>query len=140
MVRLTNFVYCADSRLTNEKNAVDALNILSVFKPSYIPGPFTFSIVFSLIGVEENNRNRIRIEFQQDFGAKEILFNSGEIVIPEFKKDNLNEDKITGLNFRFEFKNVIFKENGLYVTKIYFNDELLGERLIPIEGGKWLWI
>lgn len=136
MVRLTNFVYCADSRLSNEKNAVDALNILPVFKPSCFPGPYTFSIVFSLSGVDENNRSRIRIEFQQDFDTKEILFNSGEIIIPEFKKDNLTESKITGINFRFEFKNIVFKENGLYTTKIYFNDELLGERMIPVEGGK----
>ena len=32
-------------------------------------------------------------------------------------------------------KNILFKESDLYSTKIYLNDELLGERLITVEGG-----
>ena len=63
------------------------------------------------------------------------MFNSGEIIIPKVKKEEINGKNLTSINLRFEFKNIIFKENGLYSTKIYLDDELLGERLITGEGG-----
>ena len=63
------------------------------------------------------------------------MFDSGEIIIPKVKKEEINGKNLTSINLRFEFKNIIFKENGLYSTKIYLDDELLGERLITGEGG-----
>lgn len=135
MVTLTNFVYCADSQLSSDLNAINALNVLCALKSDYLPGVITFSVVFQLLGVDNEKENKIKLVFQQDFGTKEILFNSGEIIIPKVKKDEINGKNLTSINLRFEFENIIFKENGLYSTKIYLDDELLGERLITGEGG-----
>ena len=136
MVTLTNFVYCADSQLSSDLNAINALNVLCALKSDCLPGAITFSVVFSLLGVDNEKENKIKLVFQQDFGTKEILFNSGEITIPKVKKEEINDKNLTSINLRFEFKNILFKESGLYSTKIYLNDELLGERLITVEGGK----
>lgn len=46
MVTLTNFVYCADSQLSSDLNAINALNVLCALKSDCLPGVITFSVVF----------------------------------------------------------------------------------------------
>lgn len=58
MATLTNFVYCADSQLSNDLNAINALNVLCALKSDCLPGTITFSVVFSLLGVDNEKKTK----------------------------------------------------------------------------------
>ena len=138
MARVSGFLYC----LNTERNTTpdgkgeltNAIGVLSTITPEYIPGLFSFSIIFSIIDIDLKSNNRIRISFADD-NKKEIV-NSGEILLnlptPVEQLDIPNEYK--GLNLCMDMRNVALEKDGVYRTTIFFNDETLGCYEIYVKG------
>ena len=135
MSKLLNFVYCLSVERENEK--VSASNILSILTPEFIPGSFSFAIVFSISDVNPTEKNTIKVIFKNS--EEDItLVDSGEIIIPAPEtKDgtNLLDEKI-GLDLSMDLRNVVFEKEGFYTTQIFFNGELIGEREIRVKGNR----
>lgn len=55
MTQVKNFIYCLNSN-TNEVEA-NAIGVLSAITPEYIPGTFSFSILCSIVDLEDGNHN-----------------------------------------------------------------------------------
>lgn len=139
MAKLTNFIYCLNAERTsvNDGNgeSVNAIGVLSALTPEFVPGTFSFSIIFSVLDIDISGNNTIRIVFSKK-GEDKALVNSGIINIPpmpDTKEIDLPSE-YKGLNMSMDFRNVIFETEGIYSTEVFFNNQLLAENPIYVKG------
>lgn len=139
MEKITTFIYCLATNNIQEPNmqTVNANGILSVITPEYIPGTFSFSLVFTLLGLEEK-KYELNLRFKNPDG--QILLDTGGLVIPYDQISKNDQNKIslppeeTGLTLSLDLKNVVFEKNGYYVTEVLCNGRVLGEYKIYAKG------
>ena len=139
MAKLTNFIYCLNAQRVSaddgKGDSINAMGVLSALTPEFVPGTFSFSIIFSVLDIDISGNNTIQIIFARD-GEKENLVDSGVIAIPPIA----DEDEVglpgeyKGLNMSLDFRNVIFESDGLYNTSVFFNNELLGNAPVYVKG------
>lgn len=139
MANITNFVYCLNAeRIPSTKNhgdSINAIGVLSVLIPEFVPGTYSFSIIFSVLDMDISANNEIQITFSRE-GDSANLVDTGIITVPPVEKNEDIEVPPTyeGLNMSMDFRNVVFEREGLYITKIIFNNVLLGEYSIYVKG------
>ena len=138
MAKQSNFIYCINSERVpgtdGNGDSLNAVGVLSVITPEFVPGTFSFSIIISVLDIDVTKNNKIQIVFCNPDG-KEIV-NTNDIEIPP----NPNKDSIgipneyQGLNMCMDLRNVIFEKEGLYTTKVIVNDEQIGKNEIFVKG------
>lgn len=137
MARLGNFIYCLNAERVPAANGkgdtINAMGVLSALTLEFMPGTFSFSIIFSVLDADASQRNEIQIIFSKE---DTVLIDSGVISIPPIEStDNYDLPKeYKGLNMSMDFRNVIFKEEGLYQTKVMFNGQEVGINEIYVKG------
>lgn len=139
MAKLTNFIYCINAERVpandGSGDSINAMGVMSALTPEFIPGTFSFSIIFSVLDVDVSENNTIQIIFSKD-GEDNNLVNSGIITIPPIS--NMDEvglpNEYKGLNMSMDFRNVIFETEGLYNTSVLFNGKLLETNSIYVKG------
>jgi hypothetical protein len=70
MARITNFIYCMSANTSDIE--ANALGILSAITPEYVPGSFSFSVLCSIVDIENGTHN-IAMKFLNPSG--DILVN-----------------------------------------------------------------
>ncbi len=140
MADLTNFIYCINAERIPSKNgktdSVNAIGVLSSLTPEFVPGTFSFSIIFSVLDIDISGNNTVQITFFRE-GEQKNLVDSGVITIPPLSPDSDDiqlPPKYQGLNMSMDFRNVIFEQEGLYNTKVIFNDQVLAIKPIYVKG------
>ena len=138
MAKLVSFVYCMNAIKEPEpSNALNAINVVSSLRPDYIPGGFSFSVVFSILDIKlDSPSNAIRVRFLNKEND-EVVADSGTILLPAqslSEEDQLLPQQYRGFNMSLDFRNIIFKQSGLYATEIVFNGESLGTQDIFVQG------
>ena len=137
MARLGNFIYCLNAErvpaVNGKGDTINAMGVLSALTLEFMPGTFSFSIIFSVLDADASQRNEIQIIFSKE---DNVLIDSGVISIPPIEStDNYDLPKeYKGLNMSMDFRNVIFKEEGLYQTKVMFNGQEVGINEIYVKG------
>lgn len=137
MARLGNFIYCLNAErvpaVNGKGDTINAMGVLSALTLEFMPGTFSFSIIFSVLDADASQRNDIQIVFSK---KDTVLIDSGVISIPPIENtDNYDLPKeYKGLNMSMDFRNVIFKEEGLYQTKVVFNNHEVGINEIYVKG------
>lgn len=137
MARLGNFIYCLNAErvpaVNGKGDTINAMGVLSALTLEFMPGTFSFSIIFSVLDADASQRNEIQIIFSKE---DTVLIDSGVISIPPIEStDNYDLPKeYKGLNMSMDFRNVIFKEEGLYQTKVMFNGQEVGINEIYVKG------
>lgn len=139
MAKLTNFIYCINAERVpandGSGDSINAMGVMSALTPEFVPGTFSFSIIFSVLDVDVSENNTIQIVFSKD-GENNSLVNSGIITIPPIA--NVDEvglpNEYKGLNMSMDFRNVIFETEGLYNTSVFFNEKLLATNPIYVKG------
>lgn len=137
MARLGNFIYCLNAErvpaVNGKGDTINAMGVLSALTLEFMPGTFSFSIIFSVLDADASQRNEIQIVFSK---KDTVLIDSGVISIPPIEStDNYDLPKeYKGLNMSMDFRNVIFKEEGLYQTKVVFNNQEVGINEIYVKG------
>lgn len=139
MVSLTNFIYCLNAErkppIEGQGDSINAIGVLSVMTPEFVPGTFSFSIIFSVLGVDIKESNELRVVFQGE-GQDKALVDTGNIRVPPMP----NEDSVKlppeclGYNLSMDFRNVVFESDGYYTTEVYLNDKPIGSRSIYVKG------
>ena len=138
MAKISNFLYCLNVERTmfapGKGESINAVGVLAVLNPEYVPGSFSFSIVFSIWDLDEASENSIKIIFKDN--NNEEIVNTGDITLPK-KPADLNSklpSQYIGYNLSMDFRNVVFKNEGEYTTYVYFNDMVLGKYPIFVRG------
>lgn len=138
MVNLTNFLYCLNAERQQapqgQGESINAMGVLTVLTPEFIPGLFSFSIIFSILDIDPTSDNQIKIVFKDNAGKE--LINTGNITMPPVSTDVgiRLPSKYVGYNLSMDFRNVVFENEGEYTTDVYFNNILLGTNPIFAKG------
>lgn len=136
MANLSNFLYClnAERQQSPQGESINAMGVLSVFTPEFVPGLFSFSIIFSILDIDSSSNSQIKIIFRDNSGNE--LINTGIISIPPIPKEDGIQlpSRYVGYNLSMDFRNVIFEKEGEYTTEIYFDNMLIGSKPIYVKG------
>ena len=139
MVRLANFIYCinAERTATDDGNGgnINAMGIMAAITPEFVPGTFSFSIIFSVLGVDTTENNTVQVIFKKD-SEENSLVDTGIITVPPISDQNLTgiPDEYKGMNMSMDLRNVIFESEGVYTTKVIFNGIELENKPIYVKG------
>lgn len=138
MAYLANFLYCLNAERQQAPqgsgDCINAMGVLTVLTPEFVPGLFSFSIIFSILDVDVNSENQIKIVLK-DSNGKELV-NTQSITMPPVPADGALQlpSKYTGYNLSMDLRNVVFENEGECTTDIYFNNTLLGSHSIYVKG------
>lgn len=138
MPKLTTFIYSDNSRLdfNNGKQAVTISNPMLIFKPAFIPSTFSFAVTMGILGVDESVTHNMRYIFKK-INSEDILIDTGEMQISTKSSDPTDVElpfDYRGFLFNMDFRNVVIKSEGEYVSYVYFDSECLGEFPIYVKG------
>lgn len=135
MEYISSFTYCdtIQTEMTPQGTKHQIVNPLQVLAPVAIPGNYSFSIACNIAGFDTGKENCIKIIFCDP--QEQVLYDTGEV---KFQVENQEQglDNIPGIQFNIEIRNLVFKETGIYTTKIYFNNKQLGEYKIQVIKGE----
>lgn len=140
MARISSFIYCIGSERNistdGKGEMINAVGVLSAITPEYVPGLFSFSIIFSLLDYDQNISNTIKVVLSDD--AQKEIINSNEIPLPIRHEPDPIEipNKYKGANVCMDMRNVLFEKEGVYKTTIYFNGNSIGVYEIYVKGRK----
>jgi hypothetical protein len=129
MARITNFIYCMSANTSDIE--ANALGILSAITPEYVPGSFSFSVLCSIVDIENGTHN-IAMKFLNPSG--DILVNI-DCSVPYEKISETNlPNEYLGINISSNWQNVVLKESGLYKTVVNVDGEECGTYEIYVKG------
>ncbi len=135
MEYISSFTYCdtIQTEMTPQGPKYQIVNPLQVLAPVAIPGNYSFSIACNIAGFDIDKENCIKIIFCDP--QEQVLYDTGEV---KFQVENQEQglDNIPGIQFNIEIRNLVFKETGIYTTKIYFNNKQLAEYKIQVIKGE----
>jgi len=138
MANLANFLYCLNAERQQapqgQGESINAMGVLTVLTPEFVPGLFSFSIIFSILDIDSTSDSQIKIVFKDNTGKE--LINTGNIIMPPVPTDvgiRLPSEYV-GYNLSMDFRNVVFENEGEYTTDVYFNNALLGTNPIFVKG------
>lgn len=135
MARITTFVYCENvengNTPTGPKNNI--IGPMNAIRPMFIPGTFSFSIFASILGVDLKAPHTFRIEF---FSETKAILDTGNAQLPSQSLEPDLPESERGFMINMDFRNVVFEKEGEYVSKVYFDDKLLGEYPIYVKAIK----
>lgn len=141
MAKLNSFVYCLHADRKSEANGfcdtINAMGVVSTIVPESVPGNFSFSIVFSVLDINLNINNTIRVIFRKD-EDKSVLSDTGDVELPSLDDNNTIKvpAEFRGLNMCLDFRNLIFETSGVYSTEIIVNNKSLGKVPLYVVGNR----
>lgn len=126
MERVRNFVICLNAiRQQDSQGGNSVINInglLSNIVVEKIPATFSFSVVFSILGMDITNDNKLRIIIKND--KKQTVVDTETLTIPKSEVGNSDiPKKYLGMDFTLDLRNVLFNNVGVHNIEIFLNSE-----------------
>lgn len=136
MEYISSFTYCdtIQTEMTPQGPQHQIVKPLQVLAPIAIPGNFSFSIACSIAGFDAFKENCVKIMFVDS--NSNILYDTGNVKF-QIPTEQIEKTGIASMQFNLDIRNLIFKEIGLYSTKVIFNDNDLGEYKIQVIVGEY---
>jgi hypothetical protein len=106
----------------------------AVLRPQFIPGNFSFGIAVGVIGVDLNKNNEIQFTIKAPDGK--TVQDSGKNIFPALNEEDVLPEEYRGLMLTLDIRNLVIEIDGIYTFSLWINDELIGERNIPIYAVK----
>ncbi len=125
MATVTNFIFCENSKI-DENGNTSVVNILNYFSLSILPTQFTFDLYFTVAKFETGDH---KIKFIMLDSDNNILAETPDINVKLLKTSDTIDD-VNFVNFTLNLRNILFKKEGECIAKIFFDDELIGEKHI----------
>jgi hypothetical protein len=135
MPKISTFMYCEEAIGNGQKMQISGP--LQIITPLFVPGMFSFAVVFGILDVDLSTCSySLQVKFlspQKD----EILIDSGVLQLDKQQQsENKLPPEMRGVMFNFDFRNVPFRQEGIYKTVILLNGEEIGEFPIQVKGGE----
>ncbi len=125
MPKISSFAYCAPINLEKDQNvSIIPLNIIPI---ESIPGRFSFSIIFSIVGFSNNEDHSGYLIFADPNGAPVIQTEKYNL-----EKEDKRKSLLSGVSMGVDFQNVLFECEGLYKTELFFDNQKIAEFVIPV--------
>jgi hypothetical protein len=137
MPKILTFMYC-DRAEPNHQGQLQIINPLLVLNPIFIPGMYSFSIAFGVMGINNDEDHTFRIQFLSP-NEDQPMIDSNTISIPKgvVPKVNLGlPQEFRSMMLNMDFRNVIFKTEGLYYTRVFIDNEHKDDFPIYVKAGE----
>ncbi len=127
--KVSTFVYCLGTTNMEGDNApINAMGVLPVLTPDFIPSTFSFSIIIGIRGIDDECNHTMDIIFKDSLKnnlveAKDILISANQLQRGEQSLPKEYRGIVLGMDLR----NVIIKQEGVYFTEVYFDRKKLGD-------------
>lgn len=134
MEYISSFTYCdtIQTEMTPDGPQQQIVKPLQALIPVAIPGNFSFAIACSIAGFDTSKENCIKVMFlDPDDNA---LYDTGEVKF-QMPEEQVKADGISSMQFNIDIRNLVFREAGIYSTKLIFNGNELGEYKIQVAVG-----
>ena len=130
MAKLKNFIYCLN--VNAENGRTDVIGVLNAMTPEYIPGLYSFSINFALLGIDEGEHLLV-VKFKDPDNNVIAGIDNETILYKKDEKSNLPNEEM-GISVAAGLQNVNFKTSGIYTTEVILDGTLMGEYQIFAKG------
>lgn len=128
-VQVINFLYCENANLSTNgsTSSISISNLISAIDLQDTSSPFSFSIVYSLL-IQDTDFSDLRLRIVIENPQSEELVNTKEIVVPSNPEIVKLSQPMNIMNITpvLDLRNVKFPISGIYMTKLYVNDNLTG--------------
>lgn len=134
MAYISSFTYCdsIQMEMTPQGPRNQIVNPLQFLAPIAIPGNYSFAIACNVAGFDAKKENSVRIQFVSS--ANQVLNDTGDIKF-QLPADQSRSAKPNVMQFNIDLRNLILNETGLYATKVFVNNEQIGEYKIQVIKG-----
>ena len=131
MAEISTFLYCENAQpLPNGGMTINGP--MKIITPKYIPGVFSFTIFFGIIGIDLSDPHTLQIKFMKK-GENKALVDTDKLNLQNQEiKANILPLDMRGFMANLDFRNVELETEGEYVTKVILDGELKGE--FPIKA------
>lgn len=131
MAYISSFTYCdsIQTEMTPQGPRNQIVNPLQVLAPIAVPGNYSFAIACSIAGFDATEDNYVRIQF---ISSSEKLVNDTGNIRFQLPADQIKSDMPSVMQFNLDMRNLVLNEIGLYSTKVFMNNELIGEYKIQV--------
>lgn len=143
MITVKNFIYCLETKKEKEREGEPPNTIikglLSCITPEFIPGTFSFSIMFSVLNLEQDQECRVSICIKNP--DEEEILKTDEMILSGDVKDRNKfnvPNEYFGYNVGVDLRNILLEKEGLYHTIVFLNGTEAGEYPIYVKGKKVL--
>lgn len=134
MTYISSFIYCdsIQTEITPQGPKPQIVNPLQVLAPIAVPGNYSFSVACNLAGFNSDVENTVRLQFVSPSG--QVVYDTNDIGF-KIPVEQLQAGKPAAMQFNMDLRNLVFREVGLYSTKVFFNQDLIGEYKIEVIVG-----
>ncbi len=133
MSKLVSFIMSAFSQnvATSNGSIVQQLTApIVALRPKFIPSEHSFSVTVGINDVDLTQDNTIRFVFQTPAGVN--LVDTGNIPLSATPHDDMLPDEWQGFIVTLPIQNAEFEAEGVYHLLVFFNEEPLGSKSIPV--------
>ena len=127
--QVSTFIYCLGTTNLDDKNSpLNAMGVLPVLTPEFIPSTFSFSIVIGIRGIDDSCSHIMDIVFKNQDGDKLVEARNLAIPMEQLQQRDLALPKeYSGIMLGMDLRNVIIRQEGAYYTEVFFDGKNLGE-------------
>ena len=135
MEYISSFTYCdtIQTEMTPQGPQQQIVKPLQVLTPIAIPGNLSFAIACSIAGFDTSKENSVKIMFLDP--SNNVLYDTGDVNF-QLPTEQIKPSGIASMQFNIDIRNLVFREAGLYSTKVIFNNIELGEYKIQVIVGE----
>lgn len=136
MAYISTFTYCdtIQTELTPQGPRHQIMNPLQALAPISIPGNFSFSIACNIVGFDSSLEHCMKLVFLTPEGTE--LYNSGDVKF-QMPPEQVKANALNGIQFNVDIRNLVLRDVGLYSTKVFFDEDELGEYKIQVLKGEY---
>lgn len=127
---ISSFMYCDQFNVRNGQAQIN--EPLNLINPGYLPGKYSFSVVFGMVGIDTEKNQYVKLRFEDEKGN--VLIETSELEIGKEKGQAKLPKEYRGVMMSLDFRNIDLKEEGIHKTIITINDDVIGEFPIPVKG------
>lgn len=122
-MEIVSFTYCEDVQ-NNECGKSVIIAPIQMLTPVSLPTNYSFTVSFGIYDIPKDGFE-IRLDF---FDSEENAISENKMMFPPIdEKEVLDIDSPLCVQINMGFRNLIFRNEGKYISKIYLNGELYGE-------------
>lgn len=139
MAKISTFIYAesAMQEMTPQGPKLHIVSPLLIIRPIFVPGTFSFSIIFGILDYDIKVNHKVHILFTDE--NEERLVDSGIMNVSAANSNNKGNIKelprdMEGSIMNMSLQNVIFRKEGTYKTHVIFDDEEIGSYPIKVKG------
>jgi hypothetical protein len=137
MPTLSNFLHCEETYIDDETGTPVIKTPIPIIRLLKIPSSFSFSVVFSIVGVDTTEKDKHFMIYQFLNPIGEPIIETKPIDISFHGNNGIQNDlprEMRGVMFGADFRNIEFKLNGIYKSRVILDGEILGEYELPVLG------